>query len=107
MRPSSTKLYSSSRECLWSGAARDFGGIGCSTSEKPPPVSSVQTIMRAPIVWSSPVHAVVRADDPRTLGVVVTRELNGAGFHGNYLLSISLNTSCAANVAHVLPICQD
>ena len=48
MRPSITKLYSSSRECLWSGATSVFGGIGCSTTETPPPDSSVHSMKRTP-----------------------------------------------------------
>src|SRR5215204_899381 len=48
IRPSRTKLYSSSRECLCSGATSPRGGIGCSTSENPPPVSSVQAMNRTP-----------------------------------------------------------
>ena len=37
MRPSRTKLYSSSRVCRCSGAASARGDIGCSTSEKRSP----------------------------------------------------------------------
>src|SRR5918911_3672992 len=50
MRPSSTYEYSSSRLWRCSGAASARGGIGCSTSEKPPAwVSSVSIMKRTPI----------------------------------------------------------
>src|SRR5947208_12088221 len=48
------KLYSSSREWRWSGAASRRGGIGCSTSENPPPDSSPQIMNRTPIEPRSP-----------------------------------------------------
>ena len=49
MRPSSTKLYSSSRVCRWSGAASARGDIGCSTSEKRSPASNPSIMKRTPM----------------------------------------------------------
>ena len=54
MRPSSTKLYSSSRVCRWSGAASARGDIGCSTSEKRSPVSSPSIRKRTPMLPRKP-----------------------------------------------------
>ena len=47
MRPSSTKLYSSTPRSRWRGAQRERAGTGCSTSEEPPPDSSPKTRKRA------------------------------------------------------------
>ncbi len=54
MRPSMTKLYSSSREWRWSGAASARGGIGCSTSEKRSPASGPSIMNRTPMPPSQP-----------------------------------------------------
>ena len=54
MRPSSTKLYSSSRVCRCSGAASARGDIGCSTSEKRSPASGPSIMKRTPMLPRKP-----------------------------------------------------
>ena len=52
MRPSRTKLYSSSRLWRCSGAASARGGIGCSTRLKRVSVSAPGIMKRTPMVCS-------------------------------------------------------
>src|SRR5215211_232237 len=54
MRPSSTKLYSSSRVCGCSGAASARGDMGCSTSEKRSPASAPSIMKRTPMLPRKP-----------------------------------------------------
>ena len=53
-RPSSTRLYSSSRVCRCSGAASARGDIGCSTSESRCPASAPSSMKRTPMLPRKP-----------------------------------------------------
>ena len=68
MRPSSTKLYSSSRLWRCSGAASPRGGIGCSTRLRRLSVSAPGIMKRTPMVCSVTDSPSV---GPMIVGVVV------------------------------------
>src|SRR5215203_824379 len=67
--PSSTYEYSSSRVCRCRGAASERGDIGCSTSEKPRPVSSPSIIQRTPI---EPRNPAAPSSGPITFAMVLS-----------------------------------
>ena len=78
MRPSTTKLYSSSRVWRWSGAASVRGGMGCSTIETVPPVSSPQAMNRTPIVISGPARPSSGPSTRASFGITASSDLRNA-----------------------------
>src|SRR5262249_33692958 len=94
MRPSSTKLYSSSRVCRWSGAASARGDIGCSTSEKCSPASVPSIMKRTPMLPRKPS---LPLSGGTILGAVAAVVMD---------CSFSLYSSVAQNLWQTRAICQ-